>query len=84
MQPFEPGTTLLFVLGNLVQGVKLHLSEKRGLRRTKSMKVQEGHSDSGKAVWKELSEDALKDHDCSVSFSSQALLKSILATQIRG
>lgn len=75
---------LLFVLGNLLQGVKLHLLEKRELRRTKSMKVQEGHSDSGKAVWKELSEDALKDHDCSVSFSSQALLKSILATQIRG
>ena len=67
-----------------MQGGKLNLLEKRELRRTKSMKVQAGHSDSGKAVWKELSEDAFKEYDCSVSFSSQAPLKSILATQIRG
>jgi len=44
--------------------------EKRELRRTKSMKVQAGPSDSGKAVWKELSEDTFKEYDCSVSFSS--------------
>lgn len=75
----------LLVLGNPLQGVKLRLLERKELRRTRNVKVMQGTATPERWCGRSyLSEDAFKEYDCRVSFSSHDPLKRILATHIKG